>query len=136
MATSPNFVGLPRLEVVALTTANSNYNGSTGAYQDCFTGGNSGSRIHKITYQSTGASTAGGVIRAFVRHASLGWVSLWNEWAVGALAAGTTVARNRRELYDASGQGLPLLILPSGVSLRFSTEKADTCNIIVEGGDF
>jgi hypothetical protein len=130
MSTSAQYASTVKAASVALTaTANTNRDGATGVYTTIFTAGSSGSRIDDIYIVATGASTTAGVIRLFIHNGTAGF--LWQEILVTATTPSTTVAVWS---YTLLNQGL---VIPTGYSLRASTNNAEGFNVLVtRAGDF
>lgn len=127
MATTAQYASTVRAAVAQVTTANTNRNG-TGTIVTVFTAGSSGSRIDDISIDATGTVTAG-VVRLFINDGSTSY--LWQEILVTATTPSTTVAVWSYTLLNQA------LVIPSGWSLRASTNNAETFNIIVtRAGDF
>jgi len=116
MSTTANYAATPRAAFGQVSTANTNRDG-TGT-----------SRIDDIVVVATGTTTAG-MVRLFLHDGTN--ARLWVELPVSAITpSGTVVAFNASLLNQA-------LILPSGWSLRASTNNAETFNVIVDrAGDF
>lgn len=134
MATSPNFAGSPRLGSAALSTANTNRDG-TGTIVTLLSAGASGSRIDGIVIQATATTTAG-MVRLFLHDGTT--ARLYDEVPVLAVTPGASVPAWSATL----GNNAPLasgrypLMLPSGFSLRASTHNAEVFSIHALGGDF
>jgi hypothetical protein len=133
MATAPNFVGSPRVEIAQATTANTNRDG-TGTIATVFIAGTNGSRIDKIDVQAIVTTTAG-ALRWYIHDGTNARMFL--ETIVQANTVGTTVPGWRATLEEEgiSGEVFPI-ILETGQSLRVSTHNAETFNVIATGGDF
>lgn len=126
MATSPQFAATPRCAVANIATANANRDG-TGTMGTVYTAGSSGSRIDEVVIKSTVTTTAG-VVRLFIHDGTT--ARLFDEQAIAAQSASSNSATARYRLtYDN-------LYLPNGYSLRASTERAESINVIALGGDF
>lgn len=127
--TSPIFTLTPVVGCVAIATANTNRDG-TGTIGTVLTAGINGTRISRVSIKAT-VSTTAGVIRLFVYTGAVYF--LWREITTTALTVSATV--NSFE-YNLELLAERALVLPSGYSLRASTEKAENYNIIAEGGDY
>lgn len=127
MATDPNYAATPRIGVAAISTANTNRDGS-GTLGTVLTAGSNGSRVDVITVQATGTTTAG-MVRLFVHDGSV--ARLWREVPVSAITPSGSVVAFAQELALVE----PLL-LPTGWSLRASTHNAEAFNVVAVGGDF
>lgn len=127
MGTSANYASTPRAAVGQVTTANTNRDG-TGTIATIFTAGSSGSRVDDIVIQATGTTTAG-MVRLFLHDGTN--ARLWAEVPVSAVTPSATVAAFATALVNQA------LVLPSGWSLRASTNNAETFNVLVKrAGDF
>lgn len=127
MATTAQYASTVRAAVAQISTANTNRNG-TGTIGTVFTAGSNGSRIDDISIDATGTTTAG-VVRLFINDGSTSY--LWQEILVSAITPSTTVQVWSYTLLNQA------LLLPSGWSLRASTNNAETFNVIVtRAGDF
>lgn len=112
-----------------IATANANRDG-TGTLGTVVTGAGDGTRIHKITIKATVTTTAG-MIRLFIDN--LTNIRLWKEIPVTAITPSATV-----EAFSSIIEllGEEALTLPSGYILKAGTEKAETFNVIAEGGNY
>ena len=134
MATSPNFSATPKCGSVAISTANTNRDG-TGTLGTIFTAGASGSRIDSIVIQASVTTTAG-MIRLFIYDGTT--ARLYDEVPVFAVTPAASVPAFGAAL----GNNAPLssskypLMLPTGYSLRASTHNAENFNVHAVGGDF
>lgn len=127
MATQAQYASTVRAAVAQVTTANTNRNG-TGAIVTVFTAGASGSRIDDISIDAVATTTAG-VVRLFINDGTTSY--LFQEILVTATTPSTTVAVWGTTLLNQA------LVIPTGWSLRASTNNAETFNIIVtRAGDF
>lgn len=131
MALQPQFAATPRVQAGAISTANTNLDG-TGAIADCFNAGSNGSLVRKVTIQAKVTTTAG-MVRLYVQISGTNY--LIHEQAISAITKSATVAAFKATVtfYDANSDGMPL---PNGAAIRASTEKAEAFNVIVEGGDY
>lgn len=132
MAAIPAYAATPKCGVAQISTANANRNG-TGAIVAVFTAGASGSRIDAIDLKAVGTTTAG-MIRLFIHDGAN--TNLLTEVPVVAVTPSATLPSWEAQLNTNSMSQLLPLVLPSGYSLRASTEKAETFNVIALGGDF
>src|SRR2546430_1563628 len=87
MASAPIFTGTPRHEMVQISTANTNRDG-TGTLGTLLTAGSSGSRIEHIQIMGVGTVTAG-VVRIFIDDGTN--KRLWREISVTATTPSGTV---------------------------------------------
>lgn len=130
MAVTPVFASVPRTAVAAVSTANTNRDG-TGTIATIFTAGSSGSKVNEIVLAATG-DPADSVVVLYLHDGSTAWD--FDEVDLGNPAAGsTTVSPYRvRRFYDN-------LNLPNGWSIRGSITVALTAgvvNIFAHGGDY
>ena len=126
MATAPVFASTPRSAQVSIATANANRDG-TGTVGTLFTAGASGSKVEEVRITPRVTTTAG-MVRLYV-HTGAAYF-LYGEYAIAALTLSATVpAVTTTITYDN-------LVLPTGYSLRCSTEKAEAIDVHAFGGDF
>lgn len=127
MSVQAQYAATPKTAVAQVSTANTARDG-TGTLATVFTAGASGSRIDDIAIIATGTTTAG-MVRLFLHDGTT--ARLWREVAVSAITPSATVSPFSSLL------GNLALVLQSGWSLRASTEKAETFNVVVtRAGDF
>ena len=128
MSTSAQYASTVRAATVALAATANTVRDGTGTITSIFLAGVSGSRIDDIYIISTGTCTAG-VIRLFISNGTTFF--LWQEILVTATTPSTTQAVWS---YTLLNQGLAI---PTGYSLRASTNNAEAFNIMVtRAGDF
>lgn len=128
---TPIYAATPRNSSVAISTANTNRDG-TGTIGTVFTAGANGSRIEQIGIVPDAAVTAG-MVRLYIYTGAAYF--LFKEIPVQALTpSGTSPVQ---PFWMASGNNIEMpLILPNGYSLRASTNNAETFHITAVGGDF
>lgn len=127
MATAAQYAATPRAALAVVSAANTARDG-TGTLVTVFTAGASGSRIDDIFINAAGTVTAG-VVRLFVHDGTN--ARLWQEVMVTATTPSTTQQVFNTALLNQA------LVLPTGWSLRASTNNAETFHIIVtRAGDF
>lgn len=132
MATSAQYAATPRVGIAQISTANSNRDG-TGTIGTVLTAGTNGSRIDAINIKATSTTTAG-MIRLFLHDGTN--ARLLTEVPVFAITPSTALPSWEIQLNtNTMTQVLPL-VLPTGYSLRASTQNAETFNVIAIGGDF
>lgn len=132
MSTTANYAATPNLGVAQISTANTNRDG-TGTIGTVLTAGASGSRIDALFVKATATTTAG-TIRFFVHDGAN--ARLLNEVPVLAVTpSGTAPAWEVQMNGNTMSQLFPI-ILPTGYSLRASTNNAETFNVFAVGGDF
>lgn len=126
MAAAPAFAATPKCAVGALSVANANRDG-TGTVVTVFTAGASGSKIEEVRI-TPAATTTAGMVRLYLYSGTVYY--LLSEHIIAAATLSPSVATTVTTItYDS-------LILPSGWSLRASTEKAEAINVHAFGGDF
>src|SRR5262249_51330848 len=118
MATTPQFIGAPKIWAASLSTANTNRDG-TGTLVTLATGAAApGSRIDRVRIQAAATPTAG-VIRLFVDDGTT--KRLIKERLVSAITPSTTVAAFEDEWTLDDGINLP----NASWSLKASTHNAE-----------
>jgi len=131
MATNPGYAATPRRSSIAISTANTNRDG-TGTVATVFTAGANGSRIDQIVIMPVGTTTAG-MVRLYLYDGST--YVLYREVPILANTPSGTVAGAQITLASGNYPDLPI-ILPNGHSLRASTNNAETFHVTAMGGDF
>lgn len=130
MTEYPSFYASPRVNYAAISTANSNRDG-TGTIGTVFTAGSSGSALERIRIQATGTTTAG-VVRLYLYDGTT--YHLFKEVAVTAITPSATTRAFYSDISTITNTK-PLL-LPNGWSLRASTQNAEGFNVVAIGGDY
>lgn len=127
--TTPILTIISNLGAVAIGTANAGRDGS-GTVGTVLTAGANGTRICRIQIKATVTTTAG-MVRLYIYTGSVYY--LWREVAVTAVTPSATVAafESTVELL-----GERALVLPTGYSLRASTENGENFNVVADGGDY
>src|SRR3954467_8638198 len=87
MASTPTFTSTPRAAVAAVSTANTNRDG-TGTIVDVLTGVSAGTRVERIVVQATG-DPADSVLTVFLHNGTSYF--LFDEFDLGNPAAASTV---------------------------------------------
>lgn len=132
MSTAANYAATPNLGIAAISTANTNRDG-TGTIGTVLTAGASGSRVDAVMLKATGTTTAG-MIRLFVHNGTTAY--LLNEIPVLANTPSSTAPAWEVQMNASTMSQLFPIILPTGFSLRASTNNAETFNVLAVGGDF
>ena len=132
MALNAAFAATPRCAIAQVLTANAARDG-TGTIATIFIAGASGSRIDAVSIKAVGTSTAG-MVRLFIHDGAN--ARLLTEVPVRAKTPAATVPAEETHLSLGNLSQILPLILPTGYSLRASTEKAETFNILAFGGDY
>ena len=126
MAAAPSFAATVRASAANIATADTSRTSPTNV-GTVFTAGASGSRIDEVNIISTGTTTAG-VVRLWVYTGSTYY--MLSETIVTAITPSTTLA------VFSSTSTFNNLMLPSGHSLRATTNNSESFNVIAFGGDF
>jgi hypothetical protein len=125
MAISPQYIGTAKSPSVTISTANTNRDGTTGAYGTLMTAGSTGSRVDMIRVNATGTTTAG-MIRFFLGTALIREVPV-----VAITPSATNPAFFADVWFDTP------LVLEAASVLKCSTNNAETFAVtITNGGDF
>lgn len=132
MASAPSYVATPKVGAAEIATANANRDG-TGTVGTVFTAGASGSRIDSIMLKAKVTTTAG-MVRLFVYTGTTYY--LLAEVPVQANTVAATTPAWEAQLTTNTMSNILPIILPTGYSLRASTEKAEAINVLAFGGDF
>ena len=145
MATSAQYTKNARQTSVAISTANTNRDGTgtmtilwtAPAFVDATNPG--GSRIERILVQATGTTTAG-MVRLFVSNDatanSAANTFLYEEIPVTAATPSTTVQAYSTVLQAVTYQTLFPIMIGPGCSLRVSTANAESFVVTAMGGDY
>lgn len=122
------------LSAARISTANTNRDG-TGTLGTILTGGTNGSRVDRIQAKATGTTTAG-MVRIFLADSEGSPnIRLVYEISVSAITPSETVLSWEDEIVRADRQ--PVLLVPSGWTVRASTHNAETFDVIcVVSGNF
>lgn len=124
MATSPQYVGVPKSSTVVISTANANRDGS-GTLGTLTTAGASGSRIDCINFIARGTTT-GGMLRLFIGNSLIAEIEV-----TPAIPSATVPVWSSVVTFE------PPLILEAGVLLKVGTHNAESfCATVISGGDF
>jgi len=126
MATSPSFASTVRCALAAISTADTARTSPTSPVT-VFTAGSSGSRIDEIDIVANGTTTSG-VVRLWIYNGTTYY--LLQEVIVPAITPSTTQA------VFSSISTYNNFMLPSGYSLRATTNNAEAFTVAAFGGDF
>lgn len=138
----PLFGYIPLIAQNQITGTNPGHDftfGGTGIMTTIASGNNFGTRIELINIIATGTTTAG-MVRLFIDNSKTNGfypntgIRLWKETPITATVASSSAQAFTNELVRTDGR--PLLILPSGIILSATAEKAEGFNIICFGADF
>jgi hypothetical protein len=121
MALAPQYASTPINGAVNIATANALRDG-TGTLGTLITASGNGMRVDDIYITATGTTTAG-TVRMFLSNGTTNY--LIQELIVSAVTVSATVPAWSQPI---NSKGL---VLQSGWSLKFSTEKAESFNVVI-----
>ena len=127
MATTPAFASTVRCALGALATADTARTGTPTNVVTIFTAGAAGSRLDEIDITATGTTTSG-VVRLWIYNGTTYY--LIQEILVTAITPSVTQAT------FSSTSTYNNFMLPSGYSLRATTNNSETFTVAAFGGDF
>jgi hypothetical protein len=130
MATAPQFTDTPKLGFAAVSTANTNRDG-TGTIVDAFTAGASGARVERVVIKATD-DPADSIVTMFIDQGS--GYKLYDEFDLGDPADATTTVEGYR-----TSRAYEDLMLEAGDKVAFAITVAPTGGVLncwVHGGDF
>lgn len=136
MAADSQFLTTPKLGQALISTANANRDG-TGTIGTVFAAGASGSEVWWAKAKARGTTTAG-MIRIFL-HDGTSYRGLLAEIPVVAVTPSATVSTWEALIpltVPVGGASVLPVALPVNWSIRAATEKAESFDIIMAGGDF
>lgn len=126
MSSNPLFTAVPRYAAAALSVANPNLDGTGTMGVGDFTSGANGSRVERVVIKAL-ASTTAGMVRLFMTKGAE--IKCLTEIPVTAVAKSASVA--------AFEQIIELnLVIPTGYTVKASTEKGEAMIAHIFGGDF
>jgi hypothetical protein len=129
MATTPAFIGTPRLAVASLSAANTALDG-TGTITSLITGAATGTRVLEINTQCS-ATSAAALVNIFVSSDSGSTWTLFDQITVTAATSSNTVKANRQFATYTN------LILPDATyRIGVTTTIAQATRVWALGGDF
>jgi hypothetical protein len=126
MATAPNFAATPRCSSVSISTADTSRTAPTNV-GTLFTAGASGSRIDEIDITAAGTST-NNVVRIFIYNGTTYF--LLQEIVITPITPSASIASFTTAITFNS------LVVPSGSSVRVTTNNAEAYHVTAFGGDF
>lgn len=132
MAANPQYAATPKVGIAQISVANTARDG-TGTIGTVFTAGANGGRIDSVNIKATGTTTAG-MIRLFMHDGTNS--RLLTEVPVMAITAAATSPTFEAQLNANTMSQLLPIVVPTGYSLRASTNNAEQFNIVAMGGDF
>jgi hypothetical protein len=121
MALAPQYAATPINGAVNIATANAGRDG-TGTLGTLITASGNGMRVDDIYITATGTTTAG-TVRMFLSNGTTNY--LIQEFIVSAVTVSST---NPAWSQPINNKGL---VLQSGWSLKFSTQNAESFNVII-----
>jgi len=125
MAATPVFANTPVIGSAAISTANTNRDG-TGTIGSVLTGSANGTKVNEIRIKATGTTTAG-MVRLYIYNGTTNFLFLEQ-----AIAAVTPSASVKTEEYTLTFDNL---VLPATYQLRASTHNAEGFNVLAIGAD-
>lgn len=128
MASTPQFTQVPRFVVIQLSAANSNLDGTGAMGAQGFAAGANGSRLDKAVIKATVTTTAG-MVRLFMVNGAT--TTLLSEIPIAATNKSASAAA-----FEVVVDFLGGLSIPSGFTVKASTEKGEAINVNLFGGDF
>lgn len=126
---TPVFAQTPALSILALSTANTNLDGSTGTYSSVFTPGSDGCRLELIRVVARGATTTGKV-RIFLSLDSGSTYALYREFSVVAYTPSASISAYEDEYIPSKP-----LVLPSTGRIKCNTHNSENFNVFIIGGN-
>lgn len=127
MATTPSFAATVRVGLGTLATADTARTGTPTNVVTVFTAGASGSRIDEVNIIATATTTAG-VVRLWIYNGTTYY--LFEEILVSPITPSTIISTFNTVLTFNN------FMLPTGHSLRATTNNSEGFNVIAFGGDF
>lgn len=127
---TPVFSQTPAVSILALSTANTNLDGTTGTYSSTFTPGSDGCRIELFRLVARGTTTAGKV-RIFLSVDSGSTWALYREFTVTAATPSATISAYEDEYIPSK----PFSI-PSTGRIKANTNNSENFNLFIIGGNF
>lgn len=131
MALVPQFASIPKVGAGSLSAANTNRDG-TGTLVTIVTAGTNGSRIDSVTVCATATTTAG-MVRLFLHDGTTAF--LLKEIPVSSITPSGTVQAFSAYLTSFTNPELFPKTIPSGWSLRASTNNAEAFRVIADAPD-
>lgn len=128
MSDFPKFTAVPRFVAIQLSVANPNLDGTGTMGALGFVAAASGSRIDKAVVKAT-VSTTAGMVRLFMVNGAT--TTLLTEIPITATTKSASAAA-----FETVVDFLGGLSIPSGYTVKASTEKGEAINVNLFGGDF
>lgn len=127
---TPVCVQTPAVSILALSTGNTNLDGTTGTYSSSFTPGSEGCRIEMFRVVARGTTTAGKV-RIFLSMDSGSTWALYREFTVTAAIPSATISAYEGEYIPSKP-----LVIPSTGRIKANTHNTENFNLFILGGNF
>lgn len=128
MATTPQFTQVPRFVAIQLSVANPNLDGTGTMGAQGLAAAANGSRLDKAVIKAT-VSTTAGMVRLFMVNGAT--TTLLTEVPIAATTKSASAAA-----FETVVDFLGGLSIPSGYTVKASTEKGEAINVNLFGGDF
>jgi hypothetical protein len=129
MSSAPQFINTPRAQIVTVSTANLNLDGS-GTITSLITGASTGTRVLEIVAQCA-ATSAAALVNIFLSTDGGSTWKLIDQISISAATSSATVKANK------NSTGYSNLILPNtSCVLGVTTTISQATNVYALGGDF
>lgn len=128
MASTPSFASTPKASAVVLAATADTSRTAPTTVGTVFTAGASGSRIDEVWITGVSASTTANQVRLFLYNGTTYY--LLKEVLITAITASASVSAFTTTVFFSN------LVLPSGWSLRATTNNAESYAVTALGGDF
>lgn len=129
LTNTPVYTQTPKHVVAAVSTANTNVDGTTGTYATVITAGANGSKVERITISPQGTNTADKV-RLFINN------KLWKEFLFAAVTPSNTVATVPQDI-DCTLPGNTLVLAANEtLTANVNTGAGNIFNVHVFYGDY
>lgn len=132
MSANPNFASTVKVGAVTISTADASRTAPAAA-GTVLSGGSSGTRVSRVNVLGLGATTPG-MVRLFLHDGTN--YHLAAEIPISAVTPSGTQAGFAAALTEAANSDVMPLFVPSGWTLRASTQNAESFKVLAQGGDF
>lgn len=126
---TPIYTQTPKHVAVAVSTANTNVDGTTGTYATIITAGANGSKVERLTLSTQGTNTADKV-RLFINN------KVWKEFLFAAVTPSNTVTNTATEI-DCTLPGNTLVLSATEtLNANINTGAGNVVNVHAFYGDY
>lgn len=126
---TPIYTQTPKHVAVAVSTANTNVDGTTGTYATIITAGANGSKVERLTLSTQGTNTADKV-RLFINN------KVWKEFLFAAVTPSNTVTNTATEI-DCTLPGNTLVLSATEtLTANINTGAGNVVNVHAFYGDY